>query len=41
MKLNDMVFHDYQWFIAVVTIITYVLSIIWVLKNSDLEYCSL
>lgn len=41
MKLNHIVFHDYQWFIAVVTIITYVLVIIWVLKNSDLEYCSL
>lgn len=41
MKLNDVVFGEYQCFLAIVAILTYVLSLIWILKNSDVEYCSL
>lgn len=41
MSLNDAIFHDYRWFVAIVAVITYILSMMWVLKNSDIEYSAL
>ncbi len=41
MSLNDAIFHDYRWFVAIVAVITYILSLMWVLKNSDIEYSAL
>lgn len=41
MSLNNVIFHDYRWFVATVAVITYILSLMWVLKNSDIEYTAL